>query len=142
MNPGRTLCVLVALAVITIAGAFASAPAMAHAGHSHAVPIAAERASASDDVALALLELASPADLSRDAAPAAAPEGGGQAGATPCEGHCCTISGSHCCGFAPPLALHTATSPIAIDARGPPASDHVRNGRNPNSLLRPPKSFA
>lgn len=156
--------VLLALAIATIAGVLAHAPALAHAGHVHGpapTPSAPVVAVVVVDAALAQSESISAQSaayqsqdvddrLSGDIASALAePEpdvplslaqdGPGSPSTGPCDGQCCTITA--CCAFAGPAALHAFVRPVTILVGSPRAGDRQVDGLEPDSLLRPPKSF-
>lgn len=143
------MSVFAALTMIVVVGAYASGSALAHNGHSHGPSVQAKVAadlSSADEVSLALAELAI-ADVSRDDAMPAERIGLVENGAParnstpPCEGHCCTMGGMPCCGYLPDsLELMTLASLMDLGSLAP--GDSIRDGLEPEFILRPPKSFA
>ncbi|MBX9757458.1 MAG: hypothetical protein K2Y29_01690 [Beijerinckiaceae bacterium] len=65
----------------------------------------------------------------------------GQESEGPCNGPCCALAGSACCSFMGAASLHVSTCPLAMDVASPRADDRFADGFDPDSDLRPPKSF-
>lgn len=136
----RFMGLLAAFAIVMIVGSFAAGQASAHNGHSHGRPAAqAADVSVDPEVALALAVLASEAGSAQHGAPAANHFGTDRK--PPCDGHCCAMGGTTCCGFVP-ASLQSVVWVSIVDV-GLAAIDEIRReGLDPASLLRPPRSFA
>ena len=139
----RTLSVILLLAVVLIAGTFASAPAMAHAGHSHsASQVGAGASSTTSDIDRALVEQMDFHALMLNAESSPDPQLPVDGQERSCDGRCCALGVHACCGFASSAPVALASRPSAGNAPTIPPSDQVRDGLAPESLLRPPRSFA
>lgn len=136
----RFMGLLAAFTIVMVVGVLAADSASAHAGHSHGRTAAqAVDVSVDPEVALALAELAGEASSTRDGAVPA--NDGRPSRQPPCDGHCCTIGGMTCCSFIP-AALQSITLVSIIDVGLPGPVDIRMDGLVPDSLLRPPRSFA
>ncbi len=140
MQLRRFMGVIAAFTIVMVVGLFAAAPASAHSGHSHGLPPdQAIHVSVDPEVALALAELAGETSSTRDDAIPA--KDGRPDRQPPCDGHCCTIGGMTCCSFIP-ASLQSITLASIIDVGLPGPADIRMDGLVPDSLLRPPRSFA
>jgi hypothetical protein len=145
MQLRRLLSLLVALAIITIAGAFASAPALAHKGHSHpvessAVAAAIEATFETLRAAEAPPQYANFVEQAQHAVASGLADWPVNEGQTPCDGHCCLLSASPCCSFMPAVSSQSMACAPLSELGSPPPGDRVRDGLAPDSLLRPPQS--
>ncbi len=138
------MSVLAALTIIIVVGSYAVTPALAHNGHSHGAAVSVNLdvdIYTADEVALALAELISTAQSARDGLAPTGTTGPARDGKPPCDGHCCTMGGTPCCGYMP-VGLQMKTWVSVIDLGSTALRDSVPDGLDPESILRPPKSFA
>ena len=154
MQLPRFLSVFFAAAIMMIVGAL-TAPAFAHKGHSHSLPAQSLQAKSlqaqplqvleelvpAPQVAPAGMDLAGPVGHAEAAVFSGGEDGPANEGKAPCNGHCCLLSASFCCGFLPPPSLQSMVFAFLSELGSPPPGDRVRDGLAPDSLLRPPQSL-
>lgn len=154
MKLSRAIRCFAALVTLLIAGAWAAAPALAHARHSHLGPhfviseaVAAQITAslapeaAEQRIQLALADIPGTGDPKPEPVLSLGAVGTEQGSPAACGGYCCAIHSSPCCSFAPPSGTRFAC-PLAATTSAPLFADEPRDGLPPESLLRPPKILA